>query len=59
MEKQQIRTELEAGVFRGLVKHLQHRVDVQNIELMNLAGFCAATAFQNGTWLRPRNTAST
>ena len=34
------RTELEAAVFRRLVKHLQSRTDVQNIELMNLAGFC-------------------
>ncbi|WP_454621354.1 DUF1244 domain-containing protein [Bradyrhizobium cenepequi] len=34
------RTELEAAVFRRLVQHLQHRTDVQNIDLMNLAGFC-------------------
>jgi uncharacterized protein len=34
------RTELEAAAFRRLVKHLQERTDVQNIELMNLAGFC-------------------
>ena len=34
------RTELEAAAFRGLVEHLQRRTDVQNIELMNLAGFC-------------------
>lgn len=34
------RTELEAAVFRRLVNHLQSRSDVQNIELMNLAGFC-------------------
>jgi hypothetical protein len=34
------RTELEAAAFRGLVKHLQRRTDVQNIDLMNLAGFC-------------------
>jgi hypothetical protein len=34
------RTELEAAAFRGLVAHLQQRTDVQNIELMNLAGFC-------------------
>jgi hypothetical protein len=34
------RTELEAAVFRRLVKHLRGRTDVQNIELMNLAGFC-------------------
>ena len=32
--------ELEAAAFRGLVKHLQRRTDVQNIDLMNLAGFC-------------------
>ncbi len=34
------RTELEAAVFRRLVKHLRDRTDVQNIDLMNLAGFC-------------------
>jgi len=33
-------TELEAAVFRRLVTHLQDRTDVQNIDLMNLAGFC-------------------
>ena len=34
------RTELEAAVFRRLVEHLRSRTDVQNIDLMNLAGFC-------------------
>ena len=34
------RTELEAAVFRALVDHLRKRTDVQNIDLMNLAGFC-------------------
>ncbi|MFT5484375.1 MAG: hypothetical protein ACI9GW_003040 [Halieaceae bacterium] len=33
-------TELEAAVFRRLLEHLDSRKDVQNIELMNLAGFC-------------------
>lgn len=33
-------TEIEAAVFRRLVAHLQSRTDVQNIDLMNLAGFC-------------------
>lgn len=33
-------TELEAAVFRRLVEHLRGRSDVQNIDLMNLAGFC-------------------
>ncbi|MDJ0740023.1 MAG: DUF1244 domain-containing protein [Gammaproteobacteria bacterium] len=33
-------TEVEAAAFRGLVEHLQNRTDVQNIDLMNLAGFC-------------------
>lgn len=37
---QKIKTELEAAAFRGLVEHLQRRSDVQNIDLMNLAGFC-------------------
>jgi len=34
------RTELEAAVFRRLVEHLRTHTDVQNIDLMNLAGFC-------------------
>jgi hypothetical protein len=34
------RTELEAATFRALVAHLRERTDVQNIDLMNLAGFC-------------------
>jgi len=34
------RTELEAAAFRTLVSHLRERTDVQNIELMNLSGFC-------------------
>jgi uncharacterized protein len=33
-------TELEAAVLRRLVEHLRQRTDVQNIDLMNLAGFC-------------------
>ena len=34
------RTELEAAAFRSLVQHLRERTDVQNIDLMELAGFC-------------------
>ena len=34
------RTELEAAAFRKLVQHLRERTDVQNLDLMNLAGFC-------------------
>src|SRR5208282_3435082 len=34
------RMELEAAVYRRLVEHLRSRTDVQNIDLMNLAGFC-------------------
>ena len=34
------RRDLEAAAFRSLVAHLQRRTDVQNIALMNLAGFC-------------------
>ncbi|HLT38586.1 MAG TPA: DUF1244 domain-containing protein [Enhygromyxa sp.] len=34
------RTQIEAAAFRRLVEHLQSRPDVQNIDLMNLAGFC-------------------
>ena len=36
----QQQTEFEAAAFRRLVKHLRERSDVQNIDLMNLAGFC-------------------
>ena len=36
----QQRIELEAAAFRRLVQHLRSRPDVQNIDLMNLAGFC-------------------
>ncbi len=38
--QQQSETELEAAAFRRLVGHLRTRHDVQNIDLMNLAGFC-------------------
>jgi hypothetical protein len=36
----QTRTEVEAAAFRRLLAHLDARKDVQNIDLMNLAGFC-------------------
>ena len=35
-----VETELEAAAFRRLVQHLRERTDVQNIDMMNLAGFC-------------------
>ncbi len=37
---QETATQLEAAAFRRLVAHLRERTDVQNIDLMNLAGFC-------------------
>ena len=37
---QTTKTELEAAAFRRLVTHLQARTDVQNIDMMNLSGFC-------------------
>lgn len=37
---EQQRTELEAAAFRRLVQHLRDKPEVQNIDLMNLAGFC-------------------
>src|SRR5215472_6500320 len=37
---QNTQTELEAAVYRRLIEHLRARTDVQNIDLMNLAGFC-------------------
>ena len=36
----QTRTEIEAAAFRALRDHLRQRADVQNIDMMNLAGFC-------------------
>ena len=52
-------TELEAAAFRTLVAHLRDRTDVQNIDLMNLSGFCrnclskwyTAAAKENGVEL--------
>lgn len=40
IDEERLRTEVEAAAFRQLVTHLQERKDVQNIELMDLAGFC-------------------
>ena len=40
MADQATTTELEAAAFRRLVQHLRERTDVQNIDMMNLAGFC-------------------
>ena len=34
------RTEIEAAAYRRLLEHLRQRTDVQNIDMMNLAGFC-------------------
>ncbi len=53
------RTQVEAAAFRGLIAHLQQRTDVQNIDLMILAGFCrnclakwyAAAAAERGVML--------
>jgi len=39
MDKQ-TQLEMEAAAFRGLIEHLQRRTDTQNIDIMNLAGFC-------------------
>ncbi len=36
----QTRTEAEAAAFRRLVQHLRARTDVQNVDLMDLSGFC-------------------
>jgi hypothetical protein len=40
MDDEKTRTELEAAAYRRLVEHLRSRPDVQNLDLMNLAGFC-------------------
>jgi hypothetical protein len=42
-------TELEAAVFRRLVRHFRERADVQNIDLMTLSGFCRNCL---GDWYR-------
>jgi hypothetical protein len=42
-------TELDAAVFRRLVEHLRARTDVQNIDMMNLAGFCRNCL---GNWMK-------
>ena len=44
-----IQTELEAAVFRRLVRHFRERTDVQNIDLMTLSGFCRNCL---GDWYR-------
>ena len=36
----EIETKIEAKVFRKIIEHLPNRTDVQNIDLMNLSGFC-------------------
>jgi hypothetical protein len=38
--QEEMRTELESAAFRRLIEHLRERSDVQNIDLMELAGFC-------------------
>ena len=38
--EEHMRTELQAAAFRRLVEHLRERTDLQNIDLMELAGFC-------------------
>lgn len=40
IEDEALRTQVEAAAFRHLVEHLRSRTDVQNIDIMNLAGFC-------------------
>jgi uncharacterized protein len=58
---EQERLELEAAAFRSLVHHLRSRPDVQNIDMMNLAGFCRnclskwfkAAADDNGVAITP------
>ena len=52
------RTELEAAAFRRLLAHLRERTDVQNIDLMNLAGFCR-NCLSAGTARKPVHAAST
>ena len=51
MDKQD---QIQAAVFRRLLAHLDSRKDVQNIELMNLAGF-AVTVFLNGRLQKQKN----
>ncbi len=39
-DRTQVEVEIEAAVFRRLVEHFRERTDVQNLDVMNLAGFC-------------------
>ena len=39
-QSERVRTEIEAAAFRRLLQHFRERTDVQNIDVMNLAGFC-------------------
>ena len=48
-------TELQAAAFRALRDHLQSRTDVQNIDMMNLAGFCRNCLSR---WVQEAGTAS-
>ena len=47
--RSETQTELEAAAFRRLVQHLREHTEVQNIDLMNLAGFCRNCL---GDWYR-------
>ena len=51
----QTRIALEAAAFRRLVQHFRERTDVQNIDLMNLAGFCRNCL---GNWMKDAADAS-
>ena len=46
--KSSLENEIEAATLKRLLSHLDERKDVQNIDLMNLAGFSVETAFQDG-----------
>ena len=40
MDDKNLKYEIESATLRRLIKHLQENTDLQNIDLMNLAGFC-------------------
>ena len=40
IKNKKLKTQIEAATFRRLIKHLKHQTDLQNIDLMDLAGFC-------------------
>ena len=54
MDDKNLKYKIESATLRRLIKHLQENTDLQNIDLMNLAGFCRIV-FPNGWLKRQKN----